>query len=139
MLKKKYPETEFPYKLSEEEWKNKLDPETYRILRLKGTEFPHSGKYNLHFEDGVYRCAGCETALFDSASKFDSDCGWPAFDKSLEGKVLYELDKSYGMLRTEILCAHCGGHLGHVFDDGPTATGRRYCVNSLSLKFEKKT
>lgn len=138
-MQKKYTEVNFPFQLSEEEWKQKLDTETYRILRQKGTEFPHSGKYNLHFENGTYHCAGCETPLFDSDTKFDSDCGWPSFDQSLKSKVTYQLDKSFGMLRTEILCAHCGGHLGHVFDDGPTHTGRRYCVNSLSLKFEKKT
>lgn len=138
-MQKKYTEINFPFQLSEEEWKQKLDAETYRILRQKGTEFPHSGKYNLHFENGTYHCAGCETPLFDSDAKFDSDCGWPSFDQSLKEKVSYQLDKSFGMLRTEILCAHCGGHLGHVFDDGPTSTGRRYCVNSLSLKFEKKT
>ena len=122
---------DFPVQLSEDEWKKRLDNEAYRILRQKGTEFPHSGKYNLHFENGTYHCAGCESPLFSSAAKFDSDCGWPAFDQSLEAKVAYKLDKSFGMIRTEILCANCGGHLGHVFNDGPTETGQRYCVNSL--------
>ncbi|MDT8414484.1 MAG: peptide-methionine (R)-S-oxide reductase MsrB [Flavobacteriaceae bacterium] len=127
----------FPLHLSEEAWREKLDAETYRILRQKGTEFPHSGKYNLHFENGIYCCAGCGSELFNAESKFDSHCGWPAFDKAIPEKVTYELDKSFAMLRTEILCSHCGGHLGHVFDDGPTDTGKRYCVNSLSLNFDK--
>lgn len=128
----------FPIDKTEAQWKAELSPEQYRILRKKGTEYPYTGTYNMHFEHGTYVCAGCGEALFDSETKFDSHCGWPAFDESLPGKVLYERDNSHGMLRTEILCASCGGHLGHVFDDGPTKTGIRYCVNSLSLSFKKK-
>jgi peptide-methionine (R)-S-oxide reductase len=91
----------------------------------------------MHFEDGEYFCAGCGEKLFESEAKFDSGCGWPSFDKAIEGKVEYVQDKTFGMIRTEILCANCGGHLGHVFDDGPTDTGQRYCVNSASINFNK--
>lgn len=117
--------------------KEELSEEQKRILINKGTEPPFSGKYNLHFDDGVYKCAGCDEPLFESDMKFESNCGWPSFDRSMEGKVSYKKDKSLGMIRTEILCANCGGHLGHIFDDGPTDTGQRYCVNSLSLQFKK--
>ena len=118
--------------------RNNLSKEQERVLVNKGTEPPFSGKYNLHFDDGVYKCAGCDEPLFESNMKFESNCGWPSFDKSIEGKVSYKKDNTMGMMRTEILCANCGGHLGHIFDDGPTDTGQRYCVNSLSLDFEEK-
>lgn len=121
---------------SEEEWKAQLGLEKYKILRQKGTEFPHTGQYNIHFEKGTYCCAGCGEKLFESNAKFDAHCGWPSFDESIPGKVEYIKDASHGMIRTEILCASCGGHLGHVFDDGPTETGIRYCVNSLSIDFK---
>ena len=124
-------------KKTESEWKKLLSSEQYKILREKGTELPFSGKYNSHFEDGVYLCAGCNTTLFESKSKFNSGCGWPSFDASISSKVKYSLDKSMGMIRTEILCNSCNGHLGHVFNDGPTETGTRYCVNSISLDFKK--
>ncbi|NAS30230.1 peptide-methionine (R)-S-oxide reductase MsrB [Flavobacteriaceae bacterium R38] len=130
---KKYPVTK-----TDEEWKASLTPDEYRVLRQKGTERPHTGEYNLHFEEGEYRCRACDTKLFESDSKFNSGCGWPSFDKSIEGTVEYLRDTSHGMIRTEILCANCGGHLGHVFDDGPTDTGQRYCVNSLSIDFKKE-
>lgn len=123
----------------ESEWKEKLSPEQYRVLRQKGTEAPHTGKYNLHFEEGVYKCAACNTKLFDSNSKFESGCGWPSFDEAIEGTVEYIQDKTFGMIRTEILCSNCGSHLGHVFDDGPTHTGQRYCVNSASIEFNKQS
>lgn len=126
-------------KLSNKDWQDKLTPEQYRILREAGTERPFTGEYNMHFEDGKYLCAGCNTPLFESQTKFDSGCGWPSFDEAIPGAVEYKQDKSLGMLRTEICCANCGGHLGHVFDDGPTQTGQRYCVNSLSLQFNPKT
>lgn len=128
------------YKLNktEEEWQKQLTEEQYRILRKKGTERPHTGKYNLHFEKGSYYCAACNQKLFESDSKFNAHCGWPSFDKSIKGSVDYVLDKSHGMIRTEIVCSNCGGHLGHVFNDGPTETGTRYCVNSVSIDFEKK-
>jgi peptide-methionine (R)-S-oxide reductase len=122
---------------SEQEWLEQLGEEKYRILRKKGTEFPHSGKYNLHFDLGMYLCAGCNTPLFKSDSKFNAHCGWPSFDASLPGKIEYIKDTSHGMIRTEIVCTSCGGHLGHVFEDGPTESGVRYCVNSLSIEFKK--
>lgn len=121
---------------TEDQWKEELGLEKYRILRQKGTEFPHSGKFNLHFEQGTYCCAGCGESLFESNSKFNAHCGWPSFDESIPEKVEYIKDSSHGMIRTEILCATCGGHLGHVFDDGPTQTKTRYCVNSLSIDFK---
>jgi peptide-methionine (R)-S-oxide reductase len=124
---------------SEKEWKAILTPEQYNILRLKGTDRPYTGKYYKTTEDGVYHCAACGTALFTSDMKFDSDCGWPSFDKAMEGgKIKTQMDRSHGMVRTEILCAKCGGHLGHLFEDGPTSTGLRYCVNSTSLNFTKR-
>ncbi|MCF4102808.1 peptide-methionine (R)-S-oxide reductase MsrB [Gillisia sp. M10.2A] len=123
--------------LSDKEWKEKLSPEQYKVLRQKGTEAPHTGKYNLHFDKGEYHCAACNAKLFESNTKFESGCGWPSFDESIPGSVEYIQDRSFGMLRTEILCANCGSHLGHVFDDGPTASSQRYCVNSASIEFEK--
>jgi peptide-methionine (R)-S-oxide reductase len=126
---------------SEEEWKKTLTPEQYHILREKGTERAFTGKYYKTNDKGVYSCAACNAELFTSDMKFDSDCGWPSFDWAMEGgKIKYEVDKSHGWTRTEIMCANCGSHLGHVFDDGPTLTGKRYCVNSVSLNFyrEKK-
>ncbi|GAA4437661.1 peptide-methionine (R)-S-oxide reductase MsrB [Ravibacter arvi] len=123
---------------SEAEWKQQLSPEQYYVLREKGTERPFSGKLLMNKEKGVYKCAGCGAVLFTSDSKFDSHCGWPSFDREIaEGKIREHKDTSHGMIRTEITCAKCGGHLGHVFDDGPTETGLRYCVNSLSLEFTK--
>ena len=130
---------EFSYTLSEQEWKEKLTTEQYNILRQKATERPFTGQFNLHKEKGTYTCAGCGESLFTDEMKFDSGCGWPSFDKEIAGgKIKQVLDKSHGMVRTEIVCANCGGHLGHIFNDGPTQTGMRYCVNSLSLDFQSK-
>lgn len=129
----------YPIERSESEWRKQLNDEQYRVLREKGTEAPHSGKYNLHFQNGAYHCAACHAKLFESDQKFESDCGWPSFDDAIEGTVEFVQDRSFGMIRTEILCANCGGHLGHVFDDGPTETGQRYCVNSASIEFESKS
>ena len=128
----------FPKQASDKYWKENLSEESYRILREKGTEPPFSGKYNLHFENGYYLCKACENPLFKSDQKFDSGCGWPSFDDAIKGSVKNMLDKSHGMIRTEIVCNNCGGHLGHVFNDGPTKTGQRYCVNSLSVDFKKE-
>lgn len=125
--------------LSEEEWKKRLTPEQYRILRQKGTERAFSGEYWNHFEEGTYCCAGCGSELFSSDSKFDSHCGWPSYFIPLaKDRVYYVEDKSFGMIRTEVLCSNCDGHLGHVFDDGPDPTGLRYCINSVSIKFVPK-
>lgn len=131
---------EFSLNKSEDEWKNELTEEEFYILRKKGTERPFTGKFDIHFEDGAYHCAGCGTKLFDSGSKYDSGCGWPAFYKTAEdGVVVEKLDKSHGMIRTEVLCGNCGGHLGHVFPDGPSdKTGMRYCINSVSLDFRNE-
>jgi peptide-methionine (R)-S-oxide reductase len=122
---------------SDEEWRRLLDPERYEVLRRKGTEPPFSGTLLEVHEPGTFRCAGCGLALFASTDKFDSGSGWPSFVRPLAAGVVEEHeDRSHGMVRTEITCARCGGHLGHVFDDGPPPTGLRYCVNSLSLVFE---
>jgi peptide-methionine (R)-S-oxide reductase len=127
----------FPVQKTEAEWLRELGPERYRIVRQKGTEYPGTGEYDKHFEAGTYRCAGCNTPLFSSAGKFDAHCGWPSFDQEVQNGIVAEKrDFTHAMVRTEILCSQCGGHLGHVFDDGPTETGLRYCVNSLSLTFE---
>jgi methionine-R-sulfoxide reductase len=123
--------------LSEKEWKAKLSPEQYYILREKGTERAFSGEFVFTKEKGTYKCAGCGEPLFTDDMKFESECGWPSFDKEIEGgKIIQTKDLSHNMKRIEITCAKCGGHLGHIFDDGPTKTGQRYCVNSLSLSFE---
>lgn len=128
----------YPIEKSEEQWKAELGADRYRILRQKGTEYPNTGAYNLHFEHGTYCCGACQEPLFKSDSKFNSSCGWPSFDESIPGKVEYIKDTTHAMIRTEILCANCGSHLGHVFDDGPTPSGTRYCVNSLSVDFKKE-
>lgn len=128
---------EFNINKSDEEWKKELSSEEYYVLREAGTERPFTGKFNMHFENGIYTCNACGEELFSSSSKFDGHCGWPSFDKEIkEGKIVERVDTSHGMKRTEILCGNCGSHLGHVFDDGPTETGLRYCVNSLSLDFK---
>tara|TARA_B100000795_G_C22789254_1_gene436104 strand:+ start:274 stop:651 length:378 start_codon:yes stop_codon:yes gene_type:complete len=123
---------------TQKDWKEELSPDTFHVLRDKGTERAFTGIYNEHFEKGVYRCAGCGTDLFESTSKFNSHCGWPAFSEALSKNVKEERDLTHGMVRTEIMCSNCDGHLGHVFPDGPTETGLRYCVNSLSLDFKEK-
>ena len=124
---------------TEEEWKKELSSEQYHVLREKGTEASFSGKFYLNKEKGKYVCAACGNELFTSEMKFDSGCGWPSFDREIEGgKIITTIDTSHGMIRKEIVCGRCGSHLGHLFDDGPTETGMRYCVNSLSMDFKKK-
>lgn len=119
-------------------WRGKLTPDEYHVLRQKGTERAFTGEYWNTTERGVYTCRGCGEVLFESESKFDAGCGWPSFDKPAAPNVIdEERDASHGMLRTEVLCQACGGHLGHVFPDGPTDTGLRYCINSLSINLKK--
>lgn len=122
----------------EDEWKKKLTPEQYAVLRQKGTEAPFSGKLLHSDKDGVYRCVACGNPLFDSSAKFDSGTGWPSFDQALPGAIKEIADDSYGMHRVETVCAVCGSHLGHVFDDGPTKTGKRYCMNSVCLDLKER-
>jgi peptide-methionine (R)-S-oxide reductase len=122
---------------SEEEWRSELTPEQYRILREKGTEPAYTGEYNAEKREGTYRCAACGEPLFSSAAKYDSGSGWPSFYAAIEDeKVETEEDRSHGMRRTEIMCARCNSHLGHVFPDGPRPTGMRFCVNSASLRLD---
>lgn len=129
----------FEVQRSEEEWRELLGEETYRIARQCGTEPPFTGKYYDHHEDGTYLCVACGADLFDSTSKFESGSGWPSFWAAVdEQRVATRVDRGHGMVRTEILCGRCGAHLGHVFPDGPPPTGQRFCVNSASLAFRPR-
>jgi len=122
---------------SKAEWKKRLTEEEYLVLREKGTEKPFTGVYWNHFQPGLYSCKGCGEELFRSDHKFDAHCGWPSFYEALDRSKIVEVeDLSHGRTRTEVLCKRCNGHLGHVFDDGPKPTGLRYCINSVSIRFE---
>ncbi|MDX1744657.1 MAG: peptide-methionine (R)-S-oxide reductase MsrB [Halobacteriales archaeon] len=121
---------------TDDEWREILTEEEYHILRERGTEPKFSGEFLGQKDDGSYTCAGCGATLFDSETKFDSNSGWPSFFDAVEGSIEFETDTRHGMKRTEVLCASCGGHLGHVFEDGPDPTGQRYCINSVALDFE---
>ncbi|MFC6824175.1 peptide-methionine (R)-S-oxide reductase MsrB [Halopelagius fulvigenes] len=121
---------------SEDEWRERLTDEEYEILRERGTEPRFSGEHLDRSEEGTYHCAGCGAELFDSETKYDSECGWPAFFAANDDNVETETDTRHGMRRIEVLCKNCGGHLGHVFDDGPDPTGKRYCINSVAIDFE---
>lgn len=123
---------------SDDEWQKTLTPELYRVAREGGTERPFTGKYTDETAPGIYKCACCQAPLFESGSKFHSGCGWPSFDAPADKQAVEEhMDTSHGMVRTEITCATCDAHLGHVFPDGPTGTGLRYCINSVSLDLKK--
>lgn len=127
----------FKVNKTEDEWRKQLSPFEYQVLREKGTERAYTGEYWDHHEDGTYTCKGCGAPLFTSNEKFDSGCGWPSYYDAIDsGAIVTKPDYSHGMVRTEIMCAKCGGHLGHVFDDGPKPTGLRYCVNSASIDFK---
>lgn len=136
---KKMDNKEFEITKTDAEWKAELSPEQYDVLRKKGTEVAFTGEYWKNYNDGIYHCAGCNTPLFNADTKFKSGSGWPSFWKPIDEKnVKVVIDNSFGMAREELICGVCGGHLGHVFNDGPKPTGQRYCINSASLDFEEE-
>ena len=134
--KKKEKKTEFPITKTDSEWKAQLSNEAYYVLRKEGTERPFTSPLNKNYKKGVYHCTACDTPLFKSEHKFDSGTGWPSFDREIKGNIAYGTDNKLGYTRNEEHCANCGGHLGHIFNDGPRATtGKRHCINGVALKF----
>jgi peptide-methionine (R)-S-oxide reductase len=131
-------DSKYPVDRPDTEWRELLSPEQFRVLREHGTERARTSPLNYEKRTGIYHCAGCEQPLFESSTKYESGSGWPSFFRPLPGAVATTTDQSHGMTRVEVHCANCGGHLGHVFDDGPAPTGQRYCMNGLSLKFEPR-
>ena len=126
----------YKFEKSDMEWKTSLSKMSYMVLRKSATEYPFTGKYNIHSEAGTYHCAGCNTPLYESVNKYESSCGWPSFDKAIESNIEYDVDYKLGYARMELKCNKCGGHLGHIFNDGPKeTTGKRHCVNSAALNF----
>jgi peptide-methionine (R)-S-oxide reductase len=136
--KEKHAEESFPVQKSDAEWRAELSPEAFRVLRGHGTERPGTSPLNAEKRPGTFACAGCGALLFDAETKFESSCGWPSFFAPKEGSVGISTDRSFFMVRTEVHCAKCGGHLGHVFPDGPAPTGLRYCMNGVALAFDPK-
>ena len=131
--------SDYPVKKSDAEWRAQLDPMQYQVARQSATERPFTGKYWDHWSDGTYRCVACSAELFASGTKFDAGCGWPSFWEQAKPDAIERIrDTSHGMVRTEVRCARCGSHLGHVFEDGPEPTGERYCINSASIDFQPK-
>ena len=129
----------FEVNKSDREWRDQLDNLSYQVLRNSYTERPFTGEYNFHFEKGNYKCKGCDQILFNSTNKYESNCGWPSFDQAIPNTIVYIEDLSHNMKRIEVKCSKCDGHLGHVFNDGPKeTTGKRYCINSAALSFNKK-
>ena len=132
----------YEYKKTDREWRSDLPKMSYMVLRKAATEYPFTGKYNTHKGNGTYNCAGCDAPLYKSDNKYESNCGWPSFDRAIKGSIEYDVDYKLGYARTELKCSKCGGHLGHVFKDGPKeTTGKRHCINSAALNFisnEKK-